>query len=182
MSFTLGVDPGAIDTGIVLLEDGRYVTHCTVSVERMLVPVADPDYLDQVWSALDLVTSHLAADELVLVAVEGLVKPTGQMGKIDPTPFGAMGGVIGTIQAWARTNHVGYILVRPGGWGSGHPSEYPRQMHDPRGACKQGRLEMRCNPACAAKKGTERHARSAYDVAREGRRQRRLELAGAARR
>lgn len=161
MTVVLGIDPGAVDTGLVIIDDaigdlrrcmlGAFTVHRdTKIVNAAGVITVDRGYQLRVnASILDAIRTF----EPEAMAYETLKKPTGfANGKkhlLDPTPSTATGYVIGSITG--REWPVELVEVMPGGNGSNLTwNLYPELIR-----MKQGG------------KGSDnkRHMRSAFDVA-----------------
>lgn len=170
----IGVDPGGRDTGLVVIDDAPPVTRDRPAgaidlLESLTIRRADSaagtpieavprTYLLDVMSAVrDLLQIHVGdarrGTSHALIAVEGVVKPTGHAGGrrghlIDPAGLLATAQVLGAILA--RAWSVPVVRVPPGGNGSALPwTAYPEQIRAKSPLGKDNR----------------RHMRSAYDVA-----------------
>lgn len=148
--WVVGVDPGGRETGLVLCA-GRVVLEREVVThhgDKGTLP--DTAYLNRVLDRVHHYRKIAGADD-PLVAVEGLVKPTAQMGLTAVIPLIGTGMVLGAVLAV----YPAAVVVRPGGHGSAFITAYPEELRPTRG---QG-------------KGTDRlrHTRSAYDIAHAGR-------------
>lgn len=145
--FVVACDPGGRETGLVAVDAGQVLAF-EVLVREGDGDLPDKGYLDRVAERyreyIDL------CPERPLRAVEGLVKPTPQMGYTSVMALVGTGMVFGVVLA-----RFGAVVVRPGGHGKHDLRAYPPELQPTRG---QG-------------KGTDvlRHARSAYDIALAGR-------------
>ena len=175
MTVVVGVDPGAVDTGIVVIDDtarripDMLLAYYTVNrgdkvVDALGDIVVNRRYLMDVnASILDAIRRHNAE----AVAYEGLKKPGGfKHGKkdlINPASIVAIGYVVGAITS--RSWPVDLIKVAPGGNGSNLAwNLYPEPIR----------------MASAHAKGADkhRHERSAFDVALRWRQSRALAARG----
>lgn len=155
---TLGVDPGARDTGLVLVRGDDLLAHAVIHREDR---ISDEEYVCGVLAnALSLV--NLVGPEDLLVAVESVTPPVGfRDGKrqpINPGSLIATSAVMGAFIAWAWTEpaSVDLILVPPAGNGSAVLAAYPPALVGAREAKAAG--------------GILKHCRSAWDVAQSGQR------------
>jgi hypothetical protein len=175
VTVVLGVDPGAVDTGLVVIDDSiQDLRACmrgafTVSRDDKVVDplgniTVNRRYLHDVnASILDAVRRW----DVTAIAYEGLKKPKGFKGGrvdfIDPASLAAIGMVIGGITA--RAWPVDLVTVPPGGNGSNLVwNLYPEPIR----------------MASATAKGADkhRHERSAFDVALRMRQARALAARG----
>lgn len=178
----LAVDPGAVDTGIVVVR-ATYrpdlLAHTTVSREVRLndaIAAAEgglvhPDYLAAVTDGLNAVLDVLGTVPLDAVAIEDVVRPNPHKRRrdgssvIDPGPVAATAATASTVVGWAAALDYPVVMVRPAGMGS-EPLEgrYPPELLDRGGK--------------ALPNGKMRHARSAYDVALDAALEARVAMAG----
>lgn len=147
----LGIDPGGAGTGLVLVNTGADAVLAHRLVER-----EDRDevaaYLDRLTTAIE---ELLAADAPVpeLVAIEGLVEPSGHLGIANTRGLLDAAEALGWVRCYCRGLPVPTIIVRPGGHGAAPLNAYPSELASARERKGTGRL---------------RHVRSAFDVARAG--------------
>jgi hypothetical protein len=177
VTIVIGIDPGGQDTGLVVMDATdrrrpRLLHHETVvrdaaHDDRCLI---DLGYLAKVDDVLIGLIDEYLPD---LVGIEYVVEPSGhargRAGHIIKP-----GGLIITASAaaWMANTAGAYdvpvALVSPGENDQGPHQIFPRPLHDPRGACRQGTRDVRCvQRTCIAKKGAQRHVRAAWTVAHE---------------
>lgn len=176
----IGVDPGGRDTGVVVVRwerwpaGGELVGRATVGRDAMRRTrgLVDVEYLDRVAGELDDAAMLAASRGLVVagVGVEDVTRPApprrdGSRVFTDTSGALAAATVAGAVVAWARGCDLPVGVVAAGGNGSHRAETYPQLLHDPRGACRGGTRDARCDRACAAPGGKRRHERSAWDVA-----------------
>jgi hypothetical protein len=136
----LGVDPGGRSTGIVAREGQDVLGHTVVT--------RGPTETWRTYTVrvMNAIQGLLVANPDLWLAVEGLVRPTGQMGMMDPATLYRTARILGAIEwQWPEV-----VVVRPGGHGAAPLQAYPPELVGPRE--KKGG-------------GVLRHARSAYDIA-----------------
>lgn len=170
----VGVDPGARDTGVTIVDTPHtagtsrpatvlVLASLTVSTPKRphLVNVP-PVYLRDVCVAITDALSTYGAE---LIAVEGVTKPTGfahgRKAMLDPSVLVATGVVFGAVLG--RSWGVPLVVVRPGGNGHRAWATYP---HEVRSAADE--RAAAATPFAPAGDGQRRHERSAFDVARHG--------------
>lgn len=161
MAIVIGVDPGAAETGIAVINDAELdvrrclLAHLTITrTDKVVDPYGDIRvnrvYLHEVNAAI---LDALRQFDATVMAYEGLKKPGGfkhgRKDLINPASLAAIGYVIGSItgRAWP----VELVKVAPGGNGSNLVwNLYPEPIRMKAGG-----------------KGTDnkRHMRSAFDVA-----------------
>jgi hypothetical protein len=149
----LGVDPGAKETGLVLVRDGGLVGSSVVLRQRCSLPV----YLGDVLNAAETrwAGQPLPFGRPDLVAVEDVTTPKYFRGKplLKPDYLIPLSAVMGAVIAWARGCGMPCVLVPPGHNGQGPLSAYPSELVGARERSGGGIL---------------RHCRSAWDVALAG--------------
>ncbi len=151
----LGVDPGAVYTGVVL-RDGDHLAHATT-----LVGSTDADPVEWARRCVEdikvILTSQCPAE--TRIAIEGVSKPKGfkdgKRASIDPQYIIRAGVVLGAVAATWPEAHI----VPPGRNGSQHITHYPAALVGARPADLPGST----NGA-----GTRDHEKSAWDVAGRG--------------
>jgi hypothetical protein len=168
MATWLAVDPGARETGIVLVRDpdraGEALLHHQVLARADNEAVHD--YARRIVHRLaDLGLDRLDQPELLL-AVEGVVAPNPHLGTVGVGHQQDTAVVFGAVVGWAF--HA--VVVRPGRHGKHPLAAYPPQLVGPR---EKGPYGSSSNPL--------RHCRSALDVARAAPRFARLQAAAEAR-
>lgn len=149
----LGVDPG-----------GTYTGWCVVAGDEPevfdLVSRSDGESITSFARAVARSLDRMGGvmDYLEGVAIEGLVRVTPQVSDrpIDLYPTVEAGIVLGYVWRWAEDRLLRTVWVDPGGLGSLPLMAYPKMLVGPRETKGTGKL---------------RHVRSAYDVARAGRRE-----------
>lgn len=173
----IGIDPGGQDSGIVVVDatDRRRpkLLHHT-TVVRDDTPGGAP-LIDLVWlRKLDDVLIGLVDTYLPdLVGIEYVVAPTGHArGRaghiIAPGPLITTATVASWLANTASAYDVDVALVEPGSNDQGPHQIFPKPLHDPRGACKQGTRDVACvQRTCIARGGTQRHVRAAWTVAHD---------------
>ena len=148
MTVVLGVDPGAMSTGLVVRQGDALGAHTTV------VRQARWSRAEWIEAVLDAVVSASAGVELV--CVEDVNTPTPALRKklIDPTPLLDTAAIAGAVAGWAWSGPLDVVWVPPYHNGHGHRSAYPPALWGPR----EG----------DAGTGVLRHCRSGWDVAGMG--------------
>ena len=143
MRRVVGIDPGAKETGIVLVQSRTVLAGCTVK-RRKGTTIPTADYLHEV---LEAVAEYVERGDNPIVGVESLVAPNPHMGYTAVMPLLGAAVVLGAV----ISAYPDAVLVRPGKNGSRPMDSYPKELRPTRG---QG-------------KGTDklRHTRSAFDVA-----------------
>lgn len=142
----VGVDPGGRQTGVVARCGPQPLFACIVTrADPENVPTAA--YVAEVTGAVADALDAIGGQ--ALVAVEGVVHPTGHVRMVNVTGLlGAavvLGGVLAAFPA--------AVVVPPGGHGAGPLGAYPDDL---------------CGPRESKGTGRHRHVRSAYDVAAAG--------------
>lgn len=145
----LGVDPGAKETGLALIEGDAVLDHFVASRPRV-TDLVDPLYAAYVLKAADVLLDGLTQD-LDAVAIEDLRAPNPHVRVTNPGPAIAAGVIAGALIGWADRRGVRVVTVSPEGLGSRLLATYPKTLVGPRETSGRG--------------GVLRHARSAYDVA-----------------
>ena len=141
MKPVVGVDPGAKETGIVLIRRSKLLKACTITRPNG-TGIPEPDYLTEI---IDTITGYTTPD--TVISAESLVAPNPHMGLTSVTPLLAAAVVlVAILHTWPDT-----LLIRPNKNGSRPLSTYPPELRPTRGKGK----------------GTDklRHVRSAFDVA-----------------
>lgn len=168
----LGVDPGAVDTGLVLVDtsdthNGQPSLLGSWTINRAgrgkdggLLPV-NPEYLAEV---LDHVQALIDSNSPPrLVGVEGVKRPNWHAGgaAANPEAILATAVVFGAVLGHLPTNRgLTFVEIPPGKNGSGALVSYPPALVSD---SERRRPSWRLSAAGA---GKLRHERSAYDVAR----------------
>lgn len=163
----LGVDPGGVDTGMVVRECDQVVyqlvAHRAADETGPRGVGVGPEYLRQLTDCLE----HLVEVYGVhLVAIEGVVRPNPHVNRrngrsvTDPGPIIATAIVLGHVHATATALGRDVVWVPPGRNGSLQLAAYPAQLVSDRERAK-GLNRV-------GDSGILRHARSAYDVAGAG--------------
>ena len=135
----IGVDPGGVETGIVLRRGDELLWHATI-VER------DPQaHVNAITRALHHGFLTVGLD--VTVAVEDVTEPNPHMGLTNVKGLIGTARILGAVMGFYPCT----ILVPPGRNGSGPLSAYPLALRPTRGSGR-GRDGLR-------------HVRSAWDVA-----------------
>ncbi len=143
MRRVVGIDPGAKETGIVLVEGRSVLAGCTVKRKTgTTIPTAD--YLHEV---LEAVGEYVEKGKDPIVGVESLVAPNPHMGYTAVMPLLGAAVVLGAV----LTTYPDAVLVRPAKNGSRPIESYPKELRPTRGK--------------GAGKDRLRHTRSAFDVA-----------------
>jgi hypothetical protein len=148
----VGVDPGGRQTGVVV----RYGSDCLAAD---LVTRAGPElfpgaaYLDEVADAIGglvVYAAHTApAAGWPLVAVEGVVHPSGHVRMINAAGLLGTATVLGAVLA----HYPAALIVPPAKHGAGLRQAYPPSLWPPNDRKGTGRC---------------RHLRSAWDIAEAG--------------
>jgi hypothetical protein len=160
----LAVDPGARETGAVVVQDPD------TSVEELLHHEVVARYDNEaVWAYGLRLVERLTAirwgfGDTSQVAVEGVVAPNPHLGVVSVGYQQDTAVVFGVLVGWRH----GVTVVRPGRHGKHPLATYPRALVGPR---ENGAYGSSSNPL--------RHCRSALDVARAAPRMARLQAAGA---
>jgi len=157
----LGVDPGAYGTGIALIRTGtRPVALLDHDVILNDTGEVGTVYIARVLGAIERIRHF---DDRPRMAVEAVNSPTGfARGKrhpIDPAHLLGCAIVLGAVLA----AYPDSVLVPPGGNGHGAYASYPPELVT---AGERRRADWSTRPA--GQSTTIRHARSAFDVARQG--------------
>lgn len=157
MNAYLGIDPGAVETGMVLREGSNVLGYRLLRLpdyKNHPGPWQNPfgaylvDIVQHVTMFIELAT---AKDYAVKIRCEGVNKPNPHVGNkdgprfIDPMPLVDTGQVIGAI----RARYPETLIVAPGGNGSNPLMTYPSIL--------VGKRETKGT-------GRKRHLRSAWDV------------------
>lgn len=153
MRAVIGIDPGGRNTGLVLMVDGR-LAGALVVVRKGKDALPDAGYLREVGSAIDDFYDRADDHHPLLIAIEGLTKPTGfrkggGKGLLNPLDLAGPAMVLGAVLLhWPAA-----VIVPPGGNGSKPLYTYPAEIQPKPGG-----------------KGADRntHARSAWDIALAG--------------
>lgn len=147
----LGIDPGARDTGFCLL-DAAYNVKAGMTISR-----EDEDWSGYIKELLDTLV-ELLEDGVASIVIEEVTKPKAFFkGKKQILPVdGVMGTsrVFGAIEMFLAMRDHNFVVIPPGGNGSGDLRSYPPELVGPRETTGTG--------------GILRHVRSAYDVAKVG--------------
>jgi hypothetical protein len=142
-SILLGIDPGAFETGIVLLVDEEVAKASVVRRDRQLSRGA---YVVEI---IDTVKDFLSKVKNPTVCVEDVVKPKpfyrGKQSFVNVSSIIDTSIVLGAVLA----HYPKAIVCPPGHNGQGDLASYPPAL--------VGKHEK------SGKGGTRRHARSAYD-------------------
>jgi Holliday junction resolvasome RuvABC endonuclease subunit len=147
----LAVDPGARETGIVLVEGDRLLAHAVVRRASGLDEgLIEGEYLRKVTDRL-IEMARLLDDERTVVAVEAVEAPNPHLGMTNAAGQIATAAVAGAVAGWAVERGLEVVVVSPARHGSSSIRAYPKEL--------QGSRE---GPAAT---GILRHCRSAYDVA-----------------
>lgn len=161
MLVMIGVDPGGRDVGMVVRTGDEVIDFV---VRQSLAPPNEPPPKEFGWAVCDWVAEArdhaLEAGHRVLIAVEGLVVPTGyrkgaasgERSRVRPGAMMGVSMVFGAVTATFRDA----LVVQPGDHGQHNLRTYPKELVGPRVTTGTGDIL--------------RHARSAWDVAWEGRR------------
>jgi len=164
----LGIDPGADGTGIALIRTGtRPVTLLDHDVILNDTGEVGTVYIARVLGAIDRIRcAHFDATTdsgRPRMAVEAVNSPTGFAGgkrhPIDPAHLLGCAIVLGAVLA----AYPDSVLVPPGGNGHGAYASYPPELVT---AGERRRADWSTRPA--GQSTDLRHARSAFDVARQG--------------
>jgi hypothetical protein len=148
----LAVDPGARETGIVLVEGDRLLRHAVVRRESGLDEgLVDPAHLRAVIGMAEGQLNMEGALGSAVVAVEALEGPNPHLGMTNAAGQIATAAVAGAVAGWAIVHGLEVVVVSPARHGSSSIRAYPKEL--------QGERE---GPAGT---GILRHCRSAYDVA-----------------
>lgn len=152
----LGVDPGARETGLVVVRGDELIGSDVIRAEGKLDPhnPVDPVYLRALRICLEALLGRAGVGHgLDAVAIENVAAPNPHLGMTNAAGIVAVGAVVGMLWSWAYDlgDPVPVMLIDTEGHGSSLLAGYPKDLQPTRG---QG-------------KGTDilRHARSAYDVA-----------------
>lgn len=151
----LGVDPGARETGLVVIRGGDLLAHAIVIAGEKLDPrnPVDLGYLRKVLAGIEeLLGSSGVGHALDAVAIEAVGAPNPHLGMTNVAGIVALAAVIGAISAWAGDlgDPVPVLLIEPDGHGKDPLRAYPPTLVGPREARGGGIL---------------RHCRSAYSIA-----------------
>lgn len=159
MSAVVGIDPGGNETGIVLCDGSELLRAWIVDRERQSHEAYTADVIGTVREAARIMQEALGTPEWhastghgILMAVEGVVEPTGHLGMI------RLGGLLRTAMVFGACLGMswsgGRAVIEPKGNGS-HPFDaYPQQLRPTRVGAR-GKDQLR-------------HCRSAWDVAQIG--------------
>lgn len=155
MPTILGVDPGARETGLVVVDGDQVLAHDVVVADGKLDPQNPVDlaYLDRIRRhAETLLAVAGVGHALDAIAIEKIGAPNPHLGTTNAAGAIACAAVIGELHAWAA--HFGDVvpvmLIDTAGHGRELLQTYPSVLvgpNEPKGT------------------GILRHARSAYDVA-----------------
>lgn len=151
----LAVDPGARETGLVVVSNDTLLAHDVVVAGDKLDPrhPVDLDYLKLVRARIEtLLGAAGVGHALDVVAVEDVGAPEPHLGMTNAAGIVAVGALIGYLASWADdlTDPVPFLKIAPDGYGGSMLRTYPGELVGP--------LETKG-------KGILRHARSAYDIA-----------------
>ena len=168
----VGIDPGARNTGLVLVEfpqmgGHRSTLHKSLTIENPVsdfLPLAD-EYVMLVKDAIsDLSWQATSSD--VLIAVEGVTRPTwnnaGRFGgaAIDPGPLLSTALLVGHLAGSFRERGWPVRVVPPNHHGGGALASYPESLVSD---AEKRRRNWRAT--VGGDKAKLRHERSAFDVA-----------------
>ncbi|XAO35572.1 RuvC-like resolvase [Gordonia phage Morgana] len=159
MRTVVGVDPGSRTTGLAVVRGTTLVAFDSITHDGPVFP-ASTDYLRAVAAAVDsLIETHSAS----LLAVETLREPNWHVGggraAARPGAVIATCAVVGGLQM--HDFDVPLVMVPPGKHGKGYLGSYPEELVGPG---ERRRPDWRVRTGT----GALRHARSAFDVARNG--------------
>lgn len=147
--FTIGVDPGSRETGIVARQGRDLLGH---QVVRRTTKDRFPDvcYIDEVLCAIWRF-GKLPDARGGLLAIEGVEPPNPHLGMSNPTGVMGTSIVLGAVMGEFR--HSPVVLVEPAAHGQAPLRTYPPELIGEKERRGAGRL---------------RHCRSAWDIARAG--------------
>lgn len=148
----LGVDPGAKETGLVLVR-GEDVVDFVIPSRPTVTDLVDEAYTALVLEGADALAEVLVSPWAIdAVAIENLRAPSPHVRVTNPGPAIAAGVIAGALIAWADRRRIRVLTVSPDGLGSRLLATYPKVLVGPR---EKG----------VGRGGVMRHARSAYDAA-----------------
>ncbi|MGH9002126.1 MAG: hypothetical protein ACRDYV_03255 [Acidimicrobiia bacterium] len=150
MTVVVGVDPGGRQTGVVARHGDELLAADLVTRDG---PDVFPDaaYLEEVTDAIGglLVYASDRAGEAAIVAVEGVVHPSGHVRMINAAGLLGTATVLGAVLA----HYPNALVVPPAKHGGGPRQAYPARLWPPNEKRGMGR---------------HRHVRSAWDIAGAG--------------
>lgn len=163
MTGWVGVDPGAVETGVVARDGSRLVAARLVD-RRRVEPDADepgPATMTEVADVVEEFLELLGAG-VDRVVVERAARPNPHLGLIDVGALLAAREVIGFV----RCRFPWSVLVAPARHGRRPLSSYPRDLVSPREAAHADRAgTWHAEPGTSS---SLRHLRSAWDIAGSG--------------
>ena len=177
----LGIDPGAVATGVALMLTEKTERPHLLTAETVLrkkpalykptqfLPVEDTYLTDVIATCarvLQTVSLGVYAakvpDVTYRIAIEGITRPNWHMqgrAAANPEALLAAAIVLGNIQAWARETLDHYTEITPSGNGSAPLATYPDTLVSD---AERRKPNWR---SAIGKSGKLRHQRSAWDIA-----------------
>ena len=168
----VGVDPGARNTGLTLLEFPQMGGHRSTLHESHTIENAasdflplDSDYVGRVKAEISELTWHATTSD-VLIAIEGVTRPTwnnaGRFGgaAIDPGPLLSTAMLVGVLDGAFTERGWPILIVPPNHHGGGALASYPESL-----VSDAEKRRRNWQATVGGDKAKLRHERSAYDVA-----------------
>ena len=157
----LGIDPGAVATGLALIDEAPFATPLLLDSHTIERGPRAEEETGELVDVPDLYLRHVNADAALwaknrrveVVGIEGIRRPSwrhaGKVKPVDPSAIMATGIVLGALRAAMHIAQVPVVIVRPLGNGRLFPlNAYPGPL-----------------ATDGAGRDKRRHERSAYDVA-----------------